>query len=468
MGKRSIWPSLLVGLLIGIAAASPLARQAFGRKPEPDDQEFLERLEWFVETLEDRYVEEVDRDKLLVGLYQGMLRAADPYGTYLPPEVAKALEGEQARAAEVGVNVTLMRSEPGPVGGVGVDLAAGPGRRALVVERAIAGTPAFRAGILAGDLIVELREEATGAVMKAEEFETVFDAIRALRGEPGTKVALKVLHAYTGKTEEVSVTRKVVTTPGVGAAQMVDPEHKVVYIRIPHFGETIAEDLTQAVRRAQSEGAESLVLDLRFSTGGTVDAAAECADLFIEDEPITSVRASGAVQKTYRGQRDPIIDHMPLVLLTNRHTAGAAEVFAAALRDHGKAVLVGETTLGMASVLGRVQSPFDDSAIELTFARYYTPKDKLIEGKGVEPNVEIELSGEDTGKLAVHMSENVAYPLRRQTGPSEEGPDAGGARAPEEFEDVQLVRAIDVLLGRGLAADSEGEPVAEVAGDSRE
>jgi len=439
MRRRGLWLGLLIGLLLGLVLNSVPARS----NNEDWDalvEEFFRPLAWLVAQVDNNYVEQVDRQKLLVGAYQGMLSALDRYCAFWPQDMVKEFEADLE----------------GQFGGLGIQITWDPVNKGIRVEQPIAGMPAFREGVLAGDLIVQVKEEATSAVTKIEDLQTVHDAIRVLRGKPGTKVTITVIHGESGKKEDLTITRELIRIPGVRAVEMIDGARKIGYVYVPYFSKPMAEDLRKAIRDLENQGARGLVIDLRLNPGGLLKAAEECADMFLRGGVIVRVRTRDGSEEVHKARRGTVFGDIPLVILINRFSASGAEIVAAALRDNGRAKLVGEPTFGKASVQTVVENPtMPGTAIKLTVARYYTPNGELIEGKGVPPDVEVKLPEEETRKLARHLSMKTDYPppspeklAARATEGEEEEP-----QPQELLRDVQLERAVQVM------AELLGEPV---------
>jgi carboxyl-terminal processing protease len=352
----------------------------------------------------------------------------------------------------------------GQFGGLGIQITFDPINKVIRVEQPIAGLPAARQGILAGDLIVEIKEESTGVVTKTDEFETVHDALSVLRGAPGTKVTVKVIHGEGGAKEDITITRELVKIPGVRAVQMIDKERKIGYIYIPYFSKPMVDHLRKAIRDLENQGAKGLILDMRLNPGGLLKAAEDCADLFMRGGVIVSVKGRTGSEEIHRARRSAPFGDIPLVLIVDRFSASGAEIVAAALRDNGRAKLVGEPTYGKASVQTIIENPtMPGTAIKLTIARYYTPKGQLIEGKGVPPDVEVKLSEDDTRRLARELSMKTEYPpISPEQAAKWEEKEGKAPPEPEgPFRDVQLERAVQAMaevLGETPSAPTAPQP----------
>jgi carboxyl-terminal processing protease len=355
----------------------------------------------------------------------------------MPPEMVREFETE----AE------------GQFGGLGIVIRFLPVKRAVEVEEIVPGTPAAKQGILPGSLILEIREESSGVVTRTEDFDTIFDAVKVLRGRPGTKVTITILQGGDGDKRDVTIRRDIIKVPGVRAMGMIDEERKIGYVYIAYFSKRLTEDLKEAVAELLDQGAKGLVLDLRGNSGGLLDAARDATDLFLDGrdkEVIVSTRGRSGPTTLYTARRGEIAPGIPIVMLVNRFSASGAEIMAAAMRDHERAVLVGEHTFGKASVQTVLNNPFDESAVKLTIARYYTPNGLLIEGEGVKPDVELALSDEETEKLLTHLARKTNFPPPadgEEASPDEAGEDGAEAEPAEPFHDVQLKRAVEELAG---------------------
>jgi carboxyl-terminal processing protease len=226
---------IVLGLAIGLTIGGSVAQTGRGDDPVDD---IMISVGWVAKLAEERYVEELDYDKLLEGATQGILATMDPYSSYLPPDMNKEFQD----------------STKGEFGGLGIQIQFMPIEKVVRVESPIPGTPAFRKGVLAGDMIYEIVEKATGEVIKTDEFETVHDAVRVLRGEPGTKVTIKVLRGDTGRRASFTITRAIIEIPGVRGAEIIDQEHKIGYVYIPHFHQRMVDDLKESLAKLQDQG----------------------------------------------------------------------------------------------------------------------------------------------------------------------------------------------------------------------
>jgi len=470
MRTRRIIVGLLTGLAVGLAISSALVRaQADGRKGL--DEAFVRPVAWLATQVDLRYVEAVDLKDLVAGTCQGMLAEVDPYSAYWPPEMLQELQAGDGRV------------------GPGFEVRFDPVSKAAFVDACLPGTSAFAEGLLPGDLVIELAEsrpeteealseemtaedgvdtdeESTDGVLKVTEMETVYDVFRALRGQPGTELTVAVLRVDESRKLEVTVRRPgPEAPPAVLAAEMVEADPRIGYVYFGHFGQGSADQLERSLDELRAEGMAGLVLDLRYNPGGRDREARAVSGLFLDGEPIAVIRGRRGPETVLRTRRGGADVDLPIVVLVNRFTAGWAELVAAALQDHQRAALVGEKTYGKAGIQTLMPSPFDEGTIRLTCARYYSPEGRTVDGEGVEPDVKVELSHEDTRRLALHLvGAEQAVAAESPAGQAEEGgaaaDDQTAEDAEEPFRDTQLERAIELLSAELTQVREEVVPAA--------
>lgn len=307
--------------------------------------------------------EPVETQALLRGALRGVVAALDdPHAMYLEPTLRREVDQERA----------------GRFGGIGIEVA----RRdeLLVVVSAIEGTPAQKAGVKGGDVIVAINgQDCTGWPMAK--------AVGALRGQRGTEVAIRVRREGHETPLDFEITRDYIPRRAVWAG-LVRP--RVGYLRITDFKEKVEDEVEQELKQLEREKAAALVLDLRGNPGGYLDEAFRVCDQFLRKGLIVSTKGrEGADEQTFEATEEATYASGPLAVLVDGGTASAAEVVAAALRDNGRAKLVGVKTFGKGAVVKMLPLP-DGSAIILTSGRYYTPNGTFIEGVGLEPDVKVE------------------------------------------------------------------------------
>ena len=355
-----------------IATASPL--------PVIDSpNDIPEGLEAVWETFAAIAREYVDRDTidpevLARGAIRGMLNALDdPYTAYVTPEGYKR----------------QLESFQGNFEGIGAQIDNTPDGRHIIVVAPIPDTPAERAGIKSGDIIIAVDGEDT-------EGWSVIDAVNRIRGEGGTPVELTIQRLGELDPIVVTIIRGTIPTASVftrdlhdGDGNPEDPPYSV--IRITQFTERTAEELREAIKEVKAANSEGIILDVRSNPGGLLEATVDVASEFLDGGLVTYEINGRGVRRDWPARSGGSALDMPLVLLVNEFSASGSEVLAAALQDRGRAAVLGTKTFGKGSVNILRDLKEDDGGIYLTIARWYTPNGDLIEGDGVQPDVTIEL-----------------------------------------------------------------------------
>jgi carboxyl-terminal processing protease len=271
----------------------------------------------------------------------------------------------------------------------------------IQVVTPIPGSPAYHAGIVPGDQITKINGESTESI-------TIDQAVRKITGPKGTKVTLGILHPWNQKSRQVTLTRDTIVIQTVKGYKMdgenqwqyfIDPVGKIAYVRITSFTDTTPQELTDALNTITQQGGKGLILDLRFNPGGTLKAAVETVDLFIDKGVIVSTRGRSVEpwQKS-ASPNDTKFRDLPIIVLINNYSASAAEIVSGALKDYHRAWLIGERSFGKGSVQNVLPSSDDSYKLKITTAHYYLPSGKCIHRKpdskewGVDPNLKIELT----------------------------------------------------------------------------
>jgi carboxyl-terminal processing protease len=362
--------SVKVRTLLALLAALTLGASLSLNRVHADKEEVPETLPWqdarlLAEVLEHvrrDYVETVDDHTLIENAIRGMVSSLDPHSAFLDNE----------EYDEIRISTT------GNYSGVGIEVTMEDG--AVKVVAPIEGTPAAKAGIEPGDVIVSI----DGVTIEPSGLS---DAINRMRGRAGTTVKVKVTRKGVATPLEFLLERSNVQVHSV-KQELLEPGYG--YVRITHFSETTGVDLTNAIlalKASSPSGIKGLVLDLRNNPGGVLEAAVSVSDAFLDEGVI--VTASGRVQESkFEMDATPgdVLDGGQMVVLVNGGSASASEIVAGALRDHGRALLVGRTTFGKGSVQ-TVMPLSDGRAIKLTTSRYYTPSGASIHQKGITPDV---------------------------------------------------------------------------------
>lgn len=458
MRQRRLW--LFVFLAVALGLAVGVVRGSAGTEDGELPPEFVAPLARVLQKIEDEYPDDVDRSRLVVGAVQGVLGKLDEHSTYMPPELMREFEADTR----------------GEFGGLGIEIRYDEAKKVVVVAQTIPGTPAFEQGVLSGDMIVRIQQQGSEEVIETKDFEDVYDAVDVLRGDPGTQVVITVIRGDPPREKDITVTRDIIKVPGVRAVEMLDAEQGIGYVYLAYFHERAVRELLQAIQELRDQGAEGIILDVRFNPGGLLSSALEMANLFLDSRVIVSIKGRNGPQEIYTSQPGDVFPNLSLVVLMNRHSASAAEIVAAALAENDRARLVGESTHGKATVqqVFPLQEGSRDDGFKMTIAHYYTPNGTLIAEQGVAPDVEVELEDEELLELALALSKKAAYPPEdeepqvAESAPAEDADEEVEADAenPDEedsepFHDRQLERAVEVMKQVIAARKGEQEPAAE-------
>ena len=430
--KRRVFYGLLLGLLAVNLFVGAQVYLSNVQAAEKDDA--LPNLKLFSTVLDKVRQEYVDGDqltyqKLIHDALKGMLNNLDPHSEFM----------DNAKYDE------LKKDTQGEFGGVGIQIMVKDGF--LTVVSPMEGHPAFKAGILTGDRITKIEG-------RAAERLTIGDAVKRLRGTPGTAVTITVFRPSTSVTKDYTLTRANIPVPTLRDVFGNDltkdeafplSEDNIGYIRLLQFGEHTADDLEDALKRLESKGAESLILDLRENPGGLLDQAVKVCEKFLPAGQlvVTTEGRDTRTRATYHGRGRGKHPALPMVVLVSNGSASASEIVAGCLQDctaerKCKALIVGEKTFGKGSVQSILPMP-DGSALRLTTAKYYTPSHKVIHEEGITPDILVAMSGEEL---------SFAFLQRTQSG-IESLPEQEQERA-KAVRDAQLERAMDLLKGINL------------------
>ncbi len=314
--------------------------------------------------LQKEYVEERNSKDLIYGAINGMLETLDPHSAFLPPNAYKEMQEEtRGRFEGLGIEITIKEG-------------------ILTVVSPIEDTPAFRAGILAGDQILRIEKELTKNL-------SLMECVKRLRGPRGTKVTITIMREGFAQPKDFTLARDVIPVRSVRHELL---EKNYGYIRISQFQEKTASELDNHLKalEEESKGAlKGLVLDLRNNPGGLLDQAVKVSDRFIESGLIVSVEGRKEDQKMkFNAHSQGTLSPYPLVVLINGGSASASEIVAGAIQDHGRGILLGTQTFGK----GSVQTIFplkDGAGLRLTTARYFTPNGRSIQAKGITPDITV-------------------------------------------------------------------------------
>jgi len=295
----------------------------------------------------------------------------DPYSAYMDAEAYQLdASGSEGEYSGIGASVGIQDGQ-------------------LTIVAVFEGSPAASAGIQAGDVILEIDGVPTSGM-------DLYDAVLLVRGDEGTSVSLLVLRQGETEAVEVVVVRGQIEVPSVDFEMRGD----IAYIRIEQFTERTNDELTPVLEAVAAEGAEGIVLDMRGNPGGLLDTVVMVTSRFVTEGEVLRIRDSYGNVDVYVVSHQEVTTDLPMVVLVDGYSASGSEVVAAALQDHERAVIAGTTTYGKGSA-NTMKELADGSGLYITVARWYTPDGNLIEGIGVIPDVELELTDEEAVQWAV-------------------------------------------------------------------
>jgi carboxyl-terminal processing protease len=410
----------LLGITIGLSRSHKVSARS---------NNIYEELKVFTDVLgllQKEYVEETNSNELMYGAIKGMLETLDPHSAFMPPNMYKEMQEEtKGRFEGLGIEITIKEG-------------------ILMVVSPIEDTPAFKAGILAGDQILKIDGDSTKNL-------TLMDSVKRMRGPKGTKVTITIMREGFTKPREFTLTRDVIPVRSVRHELL---EKQYGYIRLSQFQEKTEGELDKALKALEEESKGSmkgLVLDLRNNPGGLLDQAVKVADRFIESGLIVSMEGRREDQKMkFFAHSQGTIARYPLIVLVNGGSASASEIVAGAIQDHGRGILVGTQTFGK----GSVQTIFplkDGSGLRLTTARYFTPNGRSIQAKGIIPDILVKPALSEEEKVTPLPKQPMEKDLERHLIETEKGPPTEKEKPKKEEakakkpSDPQLERALELL-----------------------
>lgn len=371
---------MMKGILLSLALVLPMVADAAPKKKKEEpivhltDEQIYENLKKFAlifETARENFVDEVDERKMLEAAMNGMLAELDPHSSYLSADDFKEFS----------------EKSHGEFGGLGIQITSDKG--AVLVISPIDDTPTDKAGIKAGDYITHIDDEQVFDL-------TLNQAVKKMKGRPGTKVKLTVV-SDDGEPKTLTLKRDIIKVKSIKFDDKVladaDPEDKdtpkVGYVRISDFGATTARDLKDALEKLEKKNVVGYVVDVRNNPGGYLTAAIDVSDAFLDSGEIVSTRGKEKtdIDRTFATPGD-LVNGKPVVVLINHGSASASEIVAGALQDNGRGLVMGSQSFGKGSV--QQQKPLGDgTAIHITIARYYTPSGNSIQNEGITPDIEV-------------------------------------------------------------------------------
>jgi carboxyl-terminal processing protease len=420
-------------LLLGVAAGTALTLAAtqphfalMGATAKAAAGDTYRQLNLFGDVFERvraDYVEKPDDSKLIESAINGMLNSLDPHSSYMDPKSFRDMQ-VQTR---------------GEFGGLGIEVTMEDGLVKVVAP--IDDTPAAKAGILAGDIITQLDDEAVQGL-------TLNQAVDKMRGAVNSKIKLKIVRKGQDKPIEVTIVRDIIH---VRSVRFNNEGGDIGYIRITQFNEQTTEGLKKALSdlatQIPAEKLKGYVVDLRNNPGGLLDQAISVSDAFLEKGEIVSTRGRNAEEtQRFNARAGDLVKGKPLIVLINGGSASASEIVAGALQDHKRATVVGTRSFGKGSVQTIIPLGSGNGALRLTTARYFTPSGRSIQAKGIVPDIEVSQDVPDDLKTRTDTKGEAS--LRGHL--KAEGQEETGSQSyipPDPKDDKALSTAYDLLRG---------------------
>ena len=335
--------------------------------------DLYEKIDLFGEVLENikkDYVDEVDQAEMMDSAINGVLQSLDPYSAYMSPELFKEMQTDTK----------------GEFGGLGIEIGMEAG--VVKVISPIDDTPAATAGIKAGDYIVKIGKEQV-------QGKTLMEAVKLMRGPVGTSIDLTVRRKNVKKPLEFKIIRKIIEVKSVNS-EIISKEKNIGYVRLKSFNENSDKQFLDAIKNFEkNKKIKGYVLDLRNNPGGLLTQAINITDFFLDDGEIVSTKGRNVSEtRKFFARKGDEVKGKPIVVLINNGSASAAEIFAGALKDHKRAIILGESSYGKGSVQSIIPLK-NGGGIRLTISKYYLPSGKSISEVGVTPDILVEEIGDD-------------------------------------------------------------------------
>lgn len=365
-------------VLILIVSGYGLSRLNFEvlRAEAQDRYVELQNFSKVLNIIQQYYVDEVDTKKLIYGAIKGMLRELDPHTNFLPPEIFKDFETETS----------------GEFGGLGIEISVQNG--ILTIISPIEDTPAWEAGIKAGDKVIAVDGKSTKGL-------SLVEASQLMRGKRGSKTILTIVREGHDEPKDIHIVRGSVK---IRSVKPTDFDDGYMYVKITSFIENTYKDLEKTLSESEKKYGtiRGLILDLRRNPGGLLDQAVKVSDMFLSDGPIVSTIGRDQKNKEVtNASKKGKYTNFPIIILMNEYSASASEIVAGALQDNKRAIIMGEKSFGKGSVQSVIKLG-DGSGLKITVARYYTPSGRSIQAEGIQPDIEVEdVDAEAFGKAIV-------------------------------------------------------------------
>ena len=434
MKRRAIYGVVALALAVNLLIGGRIYLNSAQAAEKDSAYPSLELFSYVLEKVRKDYVDgqKLTYQDLVYGALRGMLNTLDPHSEFMEPEKYKELQSDTQ----------------GAFGGLGIVISMKD--NFVTVVSPMDDSPGAKAGIMSGDRIIRIDGRST-------EKMALQDAVKNLRGEPGTEVRISIFRPSNAQVKEYKLSRAIINIDMVkdinGKKEFPLSDNKIGYIHLVQFGEKTSDDLETALRKLKSEGMQSLILDLRGNPGGLLEQAVDVCEKFLpRGAPVVTTEGRNPAQNSVRkaAGRGDEIKNMPIVVLVNLGSASASEIVAGCLQDSKRAIILGEKTFGKGSVQS-ILPLSDGSALRLTTAKYYTPSHKVIHEEGITPDIVVPMSAEEERDLI----------LKRTPGGIESLDEKDRERLAE-VRDPQLDRAIDLL--KGIMLFTERAPAPEKKG----
>lgn len=421
--KKILKGTLVIAILVSVAsiATCGFEKTAADKDKTRTKEGLFQQIELFgdaISILRSDYVDEVDAKKLMYGALKGMLASLDDYSQFMEPDEYNEIRIETK----------------GEFGGIGVEISLREG--ILTVVAPIAGTPAEAAGVRAADKIVKIDGKVTKNL-------SLNDAVKQMRGKPGTMVTLTVWREGEQNIFDVPIKRDTIKVRSIKKADLI--EDKIGYIKLVEFQENTSRDLDEALKKLEAQGMDALILDLRNNPGGLLDGAVDVSERFlIKDRTIVSIKSRNPAESAvFKSSGRFVRPDKPMVVMVNEGSASASEIVAGAIKDNKRGIVLGKKTFGKASVQTVIPMK-DGSALRFTTALYLTPSGRLIKNEGIVPDVVVDMEsgqakkGEDIDIFEKLEQDKAKKPVK------EEGAAKTEPEKPKE-KDSQLDAAVNLL-----------------------
>jgi len=351
--------------------------------------DLYEKIDLFGEVLEnikEDYVDEVDQAEMIDSAINGVLQSLDPYSAYMSPELFKEMQTDTK----------------GEFGGLGIEIGMEAG--VVKVISPIDDTPAAEAGIKAGDYIVKIGKDQV-------QGKTLMEAVKLMRGPVGTSINLTVRRKNVKKPLEFKIIRKIIEVRSVNS-EIISKEKNIGYIRLKSFNENSDKQFLKSIKNFEkNKKIKGYVLDLRNNPGGLLTQAINITDFFLDDGEIVSTKGRNVSEtRKFFARKGDEVNGKPIIVLINNGSASAAEIFAGALKDHKRAIILGENSYGKGSVQSIIPLK-NGGGIRLTISKYYLPSGKSISEVGVTPDILVEEIGDDF-KIKSEKDNQLNYAIR--------------------------------------------------------